>query len=94
MIFHKRLPARTVSELVGAIQTFPERTTRLRLPLLVMVGTGDEIVPPDASRMVHERAASDDKRLIEYEGLYHEILNEPEQDKVMDDLVAWLDPHL
>jgi acylglycerol lipase len=44
--------------------------------------------------MVAERAGSADKRLIEYDGPYHEILNEPEQDKVMDDLVAWLDQHL
>ena len=41
------------------------------------------LVPPDAGRMVHRLASSEDKRLIEYEGLYHEILNEPEQDKVM-----------
>jgi alpha-beta hydrolase superfamily lysophospholipase len=94
MVFHKRLPARTVAELAGAIETFPERTPNLELPLLVMVGTADQLVPPEASRMVHDRAGSEDKRLIEYEGLYHEILNEPEQDKVMDDLVEWLDAHL
>jgi alpha-beta hydrolase superfamily lysophospholipase len=80
--------------LAGAIKTFPERTPGVTLPLVVMVGTGDQLVPPDASRMVHERAGSADKKLIEYEGLYHEILNEPEQAKVMDDLVAWLDAHL
>jgi hypothetical protein len=28
------------------------------VPLLVMLGTADELVPPDAGRMVHERAAS------------------------------------
>ncbi|MDP9188396.1 MAG: hypothetical protein M3O25_04020 [Actinomycetota bacterium] len=43
--------------------------------------------------MVHAGASSADKKLIEYDGLYHEILNEPEQDQVMDDLVAWLDRH-
>ena len=94
MVFHRKLPARTVSELAGAIKTFPERTPGLELPLLVMVGTADELVPPEASHMVHDRAGSDDKRLISYPGLYHEILNEPEQDQVMDDLVAWLDAHL
>jgi acylglycerol lipase len=90
MVFHKKLPARTVAELAGVIQTFPERAPSLGLPLLVMLGTADELVPPHAGRMVHERAGSEDKRLIEYEGLYHEILNEPEQDEVMDDLVEWL----
>jgi len=93
LVFHKRLPARTVAELAGVIQTFPERAPSLGLPVLVMVGTGDKLVPPDAGRMVHARAGSPDKRLIEYDGLYHEILNEPEQDRVIDDLVAWLDDH-
>jgi acylglycerol lipase len=93
MVFHEKLPARTVAELAAAIQTLPERTPGLRVPLLVMLGTADELVPPAAGRMVHERAGSPDKRLIEYEGLYHEILNEPEQDRVMDDLLEWLDAH-
>jgi acylglycerol lipase len=94
MVFHEKLPARTVAELAAAIQAFPKRLPGLRLPLLVMLGTADELVPPDAGRMVHERAGSPDKRLIEYEGLYHEILNEPEQERVMDDLVEWLDARL
>ena len=93
-VFHKKLPARTVSEIARSVQTLTERTPGLGLPLLVMLGTGDELVPPRAGRMVHELAGSKDKRLIEYDGLYHEILNEPEQDKVMDDLVEWLDAHL
>ena len=59
-----------------------------------MVGTDDRLVPPDASRMVAAEAGSRDKKLIEYDGLFHEILNEPEQERVMDDLVAWLDGHL
>ncbi len=92
-VFHGKLPARTVSELVEAAQTMPERVPAITVPLLVMVGTGDVIVPPDASRMIEGRAGSQDKRLIEYDGLYHEILNEPEQGRVMDDLVAWLDAH-
>lgn len=92
-VFHGKLPARTVSELVEAARTMPERVPAITLPLLVLVGAADPIVPPDAARMIESRAGSEDKRLIEYEGLFHEILNEPEQDRVMDDLVAWLDAH-
>ena len=29
-----------------------------------------------------------------YDGLYHEILNEPERERVVTDLVAWLDAHV
>jgi acylglycerol lipase len=94
MVFHEKLPARTVSEIARGVKTLPERLPGLEVPLLVMLGTGDGLVPPRAGRTVHELAGSEDKRLIEYEGLYHEILNEPEQDQVMDDLVAWLDQHL
>jgi acylglycerol lipase len=92
--YHRRLPARTVDELAGAIRGFPERVPELTVPLLVMYGTGDELVPPEGSVMVHERAGSEDKRIISYEGLYHEILNEPERDQVMADLIAWLDEHV
>lgn len=92
--YHRKLPARTVAELANAIETFPARLPGLTIPLLVMVGTADTLVPPEASRMVEREAGSADKTLIEYDGLYHEILNEPEQDRVMDDLVGWLDAHL
>jgi alpha-beta hydrolase superfamily lysophospholipase len=94
LVIHGKLAARTITELAAVIDRFPARVGELRLPLLVMIGTADVLVPPDAGRMVHAGAGSADKRLIEYEGLYHEILNEPEQEKVMDDLVAWLDSHL
>jgi acylglycerol lipase len=90
LVLHDKLPARTVTEIAAAINRFPERLPSLRLPLLVMVGSGDELVPPDAAEMVHDLAGSQDKTLIEYDGLFHEILNEPEQDEVLDDLVEWL----
>jgi len=93
-VFHGKLPARTVAEMAGVIDTFRERVPTLELPLLVILGTGDRLVPPAAGRMVHELASSPDKQIIEYEGLYHEVLNEPEQEKVMDDVVGWLDARM
>lgn len=93
LCFHGKLPARTVAELAATIQTFPDRVGSLTLPLLVMLGTDDRLVPQAAGRMVEAGAGSEDKRLIEYEGLYHEILMEPERDRVMDDLLRWLGQH-
>jgi acylglycerol lipase len=90
LVHHGKLPARTVGELASAVEAFPSRVPEITLPLLVMHGTGDRIVPQAASLMVHDGALSEDKRLELYDGLYHEILNEPEQQRVMDDVVGWI----
>jgi acylglycerol lipase len=89
--FHGKLPARTVAEMTGAVARFPDEVPGLRLPLLVMHGGADGLVPVAGSRMVHERAGSEDKTLVVYDDLYHEILNEPEQNEVLDRIVGWLD---
>jgi alpha-beta hydrolase superfamily lysophospholipase len=91
LVFHGKLPARTVAELAAAVERFPAQVPGIRIPLLVMHGTADALAPVAGGTMVHERAGSADRTLHLYEGLYHEILNEPEQERVLSDLVAWLD---
>ena len=92
--YHGKLPARTVAELSAAVGGFPERLPGLTLPLLTMHGTDDRLVPPDASELVIERAGSSDKSIIRYDGLYHELLNEPERQRVLGDIVAWMEARL
>ena len=50
--------------------------------------------PPQGSQLVEEKLGSSDKTLKLYDGLYHEIFNEPEKEQVLDDLVGWLDAHV
>jgi alpha-beta hydrolase superfamily lysophospholipase len=77
--------------LFGAIDRFPARFAELRLPLLVMHGTADRLVPVSGSHALVAGAVNADVTSHFYEGLYHEILNEPEQQQVIADLLAWLD---
>jgi alpha-beta hydrolase superfamily lysophospholipase len=44
--------------------------------------------------MLAEKISSADKKVIPYEGLYHEIFNEPEREQVLDDMCAWLKAHV
>jgi acylglycerol lipase len=89
--YHGKLPARTVAELARTIETFPEAVTRFRLPLLVLHSRADRLVPIAGGEMVAERAGSEDKTFKRYDGLFHEILNEPERQQVVDDMADWLD---
>jgi acylglycerol lipase len=94
LVHHGKLPARTVAELAGAIDAFPESVGRITLPTLILYGTADALAPPRGSEMLAQRIGSTDLTVTPYEGLYHEILNEPEQEAVMDDLCVWLDAHV
>jgi len=91
LVHHGKLPVATVAELTRAIESFADRVGELRLPILIFHGDADAIVPHDGSEMVAERAGSDDVTLRLLDGLYHETMNEPEQDEVLNLVVAWLD---
>jgi acylglycerol lipase len=91
--YHGKLPARTVHEMAQEIGRFPETIPSITVPLLLQVGTGDQLVPPESSELVYKWASSEDKTIKRYDGLYHEILNEPERDAVVADTLDWLDAH-
>ena len=93
LVFHGKLPARTVGELTRAIESFPDRLGDLTLPLLVFHGSDDQLTERAGTEQVHRLAGSRDKEIIIFEGLFHETLNEPERDLVLDRIVAWLDAH-
>jgi alpha-beta hydrolase superfamily lysophospholipase len=67
--------------------------TEFPVPLLIVHGTGDRLTVPAASTRFVEQV-SGDVTLIEYDGMFHEPHNEPEQAEVFADIMAWLDKHL
>ena len=89
--YHGKLPARTVAELSRAIDGYPDAVPSFKLPMLILHGSSDRLVPIAGSQMVADRTGSEDKTFKAYDGLFHEILNEPERQDVLDDIAAWLD---
>ena len=67
------------------------RSEELRTPLLILHGTADRVAAVEASRELFQRARTEEKTLRLYQGLYHEVLNEPEREQVLADLIEWLD---
>lgn len=66
----------------------------IKCPALVLHGKEDCLVPPSASQRLYEKLRVADKTLKLYEGLKHEILNEPQWRMVADDIARWLEEHL
>jgi acylglycerol lipase len=61
------------------------------VPLLAMHGGADTVTNPDGSRDLVKRSRSRDKTLIIYDKLVHDLLHEPEKERVMNDIATWLD---
>jgi alpha-beta hydrolase superfamily lysophospholipase len=94
LVFRGAIPARTLVELLDAMAGFADAMPKLRVPVLVQHGTADSLVPLAAVKPLYDRLGSANLRTVRlYEGLYHEAYNEPERDRVIADLEAWLDSH-
>ncbi len=67
-----------------------EALSTIRLPILLLHGGGDTVVPPENSEIVYEHISSEDKTRKLFPGLYHEIHKEPEREEVFNTLIEWL----
>jgi alpha-beta hydrolase superfamily lysophospholipase len=85
-----KLPARTLSQILGSMRTLPAQVADLSVPLLLLHGAEDQLCPPAGSQMIYDRAGVADRSLIVYPGLYHEVFNEPERERVVDDVIGWI----
>jgi alpha-beta hydrolase superfamily lysophospholipase len=94
LVFRGAIPARTLVELLEAMAGFVDSVPKLRLPVLVQHGTADSLVPLAAVKPLYDRLGNPKLRTVRlYEGLYHEVYNEPERDRVIADLQAWIHAH-
>ena len=90
LVHHGAVPARTVVELLDAMEGFLLQAPKLRLPTLVLHGTRDALVPVEATRPVYQALDAQRRTIKYYEGLFHEVFNEPERAQVIGDLLHWL----
>lgn len=63
---------------------------KYKYPVLVLHGGSDAIVDPSCSEKLYKKISSKDKELKIYPKLYHEILNEPEKEEVIKDILVWI----
>lgn len=75
----------------GAISYLVENAASFVEPALILHGANDGLVSEKDSRDLFGEIGSDDKTLHIYAKLFHEILNEPSKDAILQEIVAWLD---
>ncbi len=94
LVSKAKLSAKFLVELTNAMEHVQQRAKAINLPIRIMHGTADAMTDPDGSKLLFENCGSQDKELKLYEGLYHEIFNEPEQAAVFAEMIAWINERL
>ena len=94
LVYRGKIPAGIGKALLLVGESMPERAPGITAPLLVVHGEDDQLVSAEGSRHLVECVGSTDCELKVYPELYHEVFNEPERDRVLDDVVSWIQARL
>jgi alpha-beta hydrolase superfamily lysophospholipase len=89
-LFHRVGTARLSTEVVAAIARVQAAAPRFPLPLLVLHGSADRMVPPDGSRAFVARVGHPDRELREYAGAYHVLFADLDRARVLADVEQWI----
>jgi alpha-beta hydrolase superfamily lysophospholipase len=90
---HGPVPAGVGREFLLSTQALPHDVRQITIPTLLLWGTADRLCPPRGAEAVAANIGSSDFTKRAYDGLFHEIMNEPERDLVLDEIVGWLGSH-
>jgi alpha-beta hydrolase superfamily lysophospholipase len=89
LVFEK-ITLSLAKSLFGAMQRVETAGARIRVPLLLLHGEDDPMCPVEGSRALQAQRGEDAAALEVYPGLLHEIFNEPEHERVFEDLLEWV----
>jgi acylglycerol lipase len=82
--------ARWFTSVLAAHADTHARASTLSIPALVMQSGDDRLTDPAATRSWVSAAPADLVDYVEWEGLYHEMFNEPEKMRVFERMESWL----
>ncbi len=95
-LVHDRVSARWFTEMLSTMEEVNRQASRIQIPVLMQVAGDDHLVSAQSSQQFFEKLTVTDKTLFMYDGLYHEVYNEldEQRQKVLSDLEAWLENHI
>jgi alpha-beta hydrolase superfamily lysophospholipase len=93
-LVHGQGTPRFATEFAKSAEWAMAHAAEFKPPLLLIHGEADRLVNGQASRDFYARVPHKDKKLIIYEGGYHESHNDIEYERVVQDIENWLEAHL
>ena len=90
LVHHENIPARMVVSLFDEGARVMASAKDISLPVLLLHGAEDQLTSASASTEFVDMLASSDKQCTIYDGMYHELFNEPEQEAIFKTCCEWI----
>ncbi len=94
LVHHGGVSAISAWSLLEAGRQVLARAGELKLPLLILHGAQDAIAGVEGSRRLLARAGSRDRRVVEFEHAFHEVMNDLDREEFYAALIGWLQDRL
>lgn len=94
LVHAKKITAKLGYEMLKFFKDIPTIIDNFKLPLLIQCGSEDKLLA--GAEVLKDMFTMEDKTVKIYDGLYHEVYNEVEEERkrVLKDLSDWLERHV
>ena len=93
LVFHGGLRVKFGNESLLAMNDIHSKASQITYPILIMHGTADKLTQISGSKDFINSIKSTDKKMVELEGFFHEIMREPGYEKILMEMLEWIENH-
>jgi acylglycerol lipase len=84
------VPARMLWELLKMTRNYTDQAAKVTCPVVMFEAGVDELVDRKVNQKLFDKIASKDKRDLEFEEAWHDLMFDPVIDEVVQEIVAWI----
>lgn len=92
-LVHRKISARLGMELINKGAWILTQADNWQFPMVLIQGSADRLINCEATKQFIDKVKGDVTLKI-YEGLFHELHNEPEKEEVFNFILDWLNRHI
>ena len=91
---HGKVSARWGTESLSALESVKMQGENINIPFLMIHGEADRINSAEGAKKFFDQIRVHDKEFISYPDGYHELHNDLDYEKMLSDLLDWINRHI
>lgn len=88
--FQGNTRARSAAEYLRVTRELTPNLNQIRCPWICFHGEDDTLCDPDGSQLLYDESQSEDKELVKLSKMWHVLIKEPGQEKIVAKIIQWV----